>query len=144
MRSVTFIAIFLMFTGFIFPAMSYGVDSNHERYQIPDSLYEQLDQLGFNENELDEIAVDNGVLSIKLDSDKLNIQRAYKTISLICDYTKSYPREWQGIEFNKIEIMDFLQSNKLIFTGGIKNCLRLPFNSNNEQIRPYTEIKRGY
>ncbi|AXC67283.1 hypothetical protein GCX98_06840 [Salmonella enterica subsp. diarizonae] len=144
MRSLTFLTIFLMFTGFILPAISYGADSNHERYYIPDNLYEQLERIGFNENELEEIAVDNDILSIKLDSDRLNIQRAYKIISFICDYTKNYTSEWQGIEFKKIEIMDFLQSKKLVFTGGIKNCLQLPLNANNEQIKPYTEIKRGY
>lgn len=144
MRSLISFAIFFAFTGFVLPERSYSSDSHSERYSIPDSLYDQLDRIGFNEIELEEIAVDGNVLSIKFDSDKLNIKRAYKIISVICDYTKNNPAEWQGLEFNEIEIMDFLQSNRLVFLGGIKGCLRLPTHPNDEQIKPYTEIKRGY
>lgn len=144
MRSLISFAIFLAFSGFVLPERSYSSDSYSERYSIPDGLYDQLDQIGFNENELEEIAVDGSVLSIKFDSEKLNTKRAYKIISVICDYTKNNPAEWQGLEFATIEIMDFLQSNRLIFFGGIKGCLRLPAHPNDEQIKPYTEIKRGY
>ena len=81
MRSLISFAIFLAFSGFVLPERSYSSDSYSERYSIPDSLYDQLDQIGFNENELEEIAVDGSVLSIKFDSEKLNTKRAYKIIT---------------------------------------------------------------
>ncbi|MDX6912293.1 hypothetical protein SJZ84_15830 [Hafnia paralvei] len=118
--------------------------SSTVKYTVPDELYSVLENDGFNDTELDEISVENGSLVVMFDSEKLNIPRAYKTIASICDYTKENPSEWDGREFTTIEVMPFLQSVRLIFDGGIKSCLKIPFNAKKETIASFTEIKRSY
>ncbi len=44
----------------------------------------------------------------------------------------------------KLKLWIFTQSDELIFNGGIKNCLKLPFKSDLEKIKPYAEIKSNY
>ena len=144
MHRLKSLGILLILIFFIFPEIAYGTFSESKKYSIPERLQDQLHKFGFNEAELEEISVDGGILSIKMDSEELDTERAYKIISFICDYTKNYPNEWQGIEFEKIEVMDFTQSDELIFNGGIKNCLKLPFKSDLEKIKPYAEIKSNY
>ncbi|WP_155886609.1 hypothetical protein [Dickeya chrysanthemi] len=58
-------AFFLVFFSLsLLPALSYA-----EKYAAPDELLDEFESIGFNEFEMDEVAVDDGALVIMLDSD---------------------------------------------------------------------------
>ncbi|UMB75364.1 hypothetical protein FXN80_14710 [Dickeya fangzhongdai] len=130
-------AFFLVFFSLsLLPALSYA-----EKYAAPDELLDEFESIGFNEFEMDEVAVDDEVLVIKLDSEKLSLKRFYQIVKTVCTVTKENPDIWDDTPFSNIEVMNGIQTVRVIFNGSNKECLDMPSGDSYQFIESRKQIK---
>lgn len=130
-------AFFLVFFSLsLLPALSYA-----EKYAAPDELLDEFESIGFNEFEMDEASIDDGVLVIMLESDKINNKRFHQIIKAVCSVTKKYPDAWNDTPFEKIEVINLYQSFSIIFDGGNKKCFDMPSGDSYQFIESRKKIR---
>ncbi|WP_312725696.1 hypothetical protein [Atlantibacter hermannii] len=114
-----------------------------DKLSLPDGMYEALEYSGFSDDELDNASIDNKDFVIIFDDENLEIERALRTINVICEFTRSYPSDFKSSPYSNIILMPFTQTKMITFRGGIKTCLYLPQNATKRELRKYIEIGRG-
>ncbi|EDV0343405.1 hypothetical protein PH95_001390 [Salmonella enterica subsp. enterica serovar Minnesota] len=126
----------------ILPLFFFSMMADADKLNLPDGMYEALEYSGFSDDELDNASIDNKDFVIIFDDEHLEIERAFKTINVICEFTRSFPSEFKTSPYSNIILMPFTQTKMITLRGGIKTCLYLPQNASKRELTKYIETGR--